>query len=350
MLKDRRVYESNILVVDDEAANVTLLEKVLEWSGYKNITGMTEPEMALKSCVEIEPDLILLDLHMPQMDGYEFLRAFRAQTPEAEFVPVLVCTADVNPEVRKMALSLGANDFVVKPFDATEIMLRVRNFLETRHLHRALQEHNARLEQRITKRTSDLEASRTEIWARLAKAAEFRDDDTGEHTRRVGDLSAELAAEIGAEEVSPMVIRSAAMLHDVGKIGIPDAILLKPGKLTEEEYEIMKRHTTIGAEILSGSESVTMQLAEVIALTHHEKWDGSGYPNGIQGNLIPLPGRIVAVADVFDALTHTRPYKQAWTEGAAQKEIERLSGSHFDPGVVKALGTVLARRQQSLAA
>ena len=348
MLKDR-IYESNILVVDDEQANVTLLERVLEWSGYTHISSFTDPVVALESCAEVGPDLVLLDMHMAKMDGYEFLRRFRAQCSDLDYIPVLVCTADVNPEVRKKALSLGANDFVVKPFDATEIMLRVRNFLETRHLHRELQDHNTRLEQRVQKRTADLEASRTEVWARLAKAAEYRDDDTGEHTRRVGDMSASLVEMLGSDEIGPEMIRSAAMLHDIGKIGIPDSILLKPARLTVEEFEIMKTHTTIGAEILGGSDSATLRLAETIALTHHERWDGNGYPYGIAGSLIPLAGRIVAVADVFDALTHERPYKQAWSEESAAAEIERLAGTHFDPAVVEAFMALRSRSERMAA-
>jgi putative two-component system response regulator len=336
VLKDRRIFDSSIVIVDDEEANVVLLQRVLDFSGYTNLSGYTDPTEALAACVRTTPDLVVLDLHMPVLEGNDFLRRFRELVDDGDNVPVLVCTADVSPEVRKRSLSVGANDFIVKPFDATEIMLRVRNFLETRLLHRELKEHNARLEQRIQKRTADLEASRMEVLERLAKAAEYRDDDTGEHTRRVGDLSCAIAEEMNSPEVNPAHIRSAAMLHDIGKIGIPDAILLKPSKLTEEEYEFMKAHTTIGSEILSGSDSAILRLAEIIALTHHERWDGRGYPGGMAGEMIPLAGRIVAVADVYDALTHARPYKKAWPEAEAMAELERNSGSQFDPAVVEA--------------
>jgi putative two-component system response regulator len=250
---------------------------------------------------------------------------------------VLMLTGDTSLETRRRALALGARDFVAKPFDADEILLRIRNLLETRALHGALVEQNARLEQRVEERTRDLEIAQMEVLDRLAAAAEFRDDDTGQHTQRVGAIAARLAATLGLDAEQVELVRRAAPLHDVGKIAIPDKILRKPDRLTEGEFEIMKAHTTVGAHILSGGCSPLVQMAERIARSHHERWDGTGYPDGLRGEQIPIEARIVSVADVLDALSHARPYRPAWTTDRILLLIRNGRGTHFDPAVADAL-------------
>ena len=223
-------------------------------------------------------------------------------------------------------------------------MLRIGNLLQTRHLHCLLSDQNAVLEERVRQRTHELQEAQGEILARLAAAAEHRDDDTGRHTLRVGELSAAIAETLGLSSQVVSLIRAAAPLHDVGKIGVPDHVLLKAGALTPEEFAIMKTHTTIGAAILAGGHSPVVIEAERIALNHHERWDGTGYPNGLLGDAIPLSARIVAVADVFDALTHERPYRPAWPMARVMEEVRAQAGRHFDPEVVAAFLTHSADR------
>jgi cyclic di-GMP phosphodiesterase len=316
---------------------VLLLERLLAASGFTDVLSTTESSRVLALCAEHDPDIVLLDLQMPPPDGFEILAGLEAQTTGRERLPVLVLTADPSPEARRRALSMGASDFLNKPLDTTEAVLRIRNLLLTRLLQRELRRQNASLEQRVRARTRQLEEAHLEIIERLAIAAEYRDDETGEHTKRVGRTAALVAQKLGLAEEFVERIRRAAPLHDVGKLGISDDILLKPGKLTSEEFETMKLHTRIGAEILGRSRSRLLKLSEEIALTHHEHWDGSGYPAALAGESIPLSGRIVAVADVFDALTNTRPYKDAWPRERALAEIKKLSGKYFDPNVVAAL-------------
>jgi putative two-component system response regulator len=255
---------------------------------------------------------------------------------EERRMPFLVLTADVNEETKRRALSVGARDFLTKPLDQTELLMRVRNLLQVQYLQTRLLTQNATLEGQVAERTRDLEQARLEVLDRLALAAEYRDDDTQQHAWRIGRTSALLAAALDLPEADVELIRRAAPLHDLGKIGIPDAILLKPERLSDGEFQLMKTHTTIGAEILSGSSSPLLLMAEQIALTHHERWDGHGYPNGLSGEQIPLPGRIVAVADVADALAHARPYKDAWRVERVVAEILNQAGSQFDPAVVEA--------------
>jgi putative two-component system response regulator len=326
--------KAHIFIVDDDPTNVRLLERILMNSGYCQLTCITDSTQVLELCRTHSPDLILLDLMMPNLSGYEVMEQLWA-LPGSDFLPVLVLTADSNPTARDKALSGGAKDFVVKPFDQIEVLLRVKNLLETRYLHLQQRDQNQLLENKVRERTHDLEKSQTEMLQRLAQAADFRDDDTGQHTRRVGELCALLAQEIGLDEDFVTLIRQAAPLHDVGKIGIADAILLKPGRLTPEEFAVMKTHAAIGAAILKDGQSALVQVAELLALHHHERWDGSGYPQGLKGEEISIEGRILAVVDVFDALTHERPYKKAWSVQDALAEIERGAGHHFDPLVVE---------------
>jgi putative two-component system response regulator len=265
------------------------------------------------------------------------MEVLKTRIPAGAYFPILVVTADITPEAKRRALSAGARDFLSKPFDTTEVLLRIKNLLETRFLHLELQNQNQALEVKVRERTRELEQTQIEILKRLAQAAEFRDDDTGRHTQRVGQLAARLAQDLGLPEHQVELIRLAAPLHDLGKIGIPDHILLKPGRFSSSEYEQMKSHAVIGARILSGGRYPLLRMAEEIAYTHHERWDGSGYPLGLAGEAIALAGRIVAVADTFDALTHERPYKHAWPIADALAEIARQSGEKFDPSVVAAL-------------
>lgn len=320
-----------ILIIDDERTNVRVLERLLAHGECGDATGVTDPREALEVFHELQPDLVLLDLHMPHMDGFAVLSALRTATPADEYLPILMLTGDDDRSVRETALELGANDFVAKPFELSETLLRIRNLLETRRLHRALGRENRTLEERVAERTRQLQDSQLETLRRLAQAAEYRDDDTGQHTQRVGELAARLARAARVDDELVEHIRLAAPLHDIGKIGIPDAVLLKPGKLTPEEFAVIQTHTTIGAAILADGQSSFILMAETIALAHHERWDGSGYPNGIAGPDIPLAARVVAIADFFDALTHDRPYRGAVPLPRVVELMRSESGRHFDP-------------------
>lgn len=339
---------AGILVVDDEDANLTAVRRVLVRGGYRRVHTLQDPRQALASFDEVRPDLLLLDLHMPVMDGFDVLEALRPRLEADGYLPVLVLTGDLDESVKIHALAAGARDFVTKPFEATEILLRIRNLLEARMLHLRLRQENERLEERVRRRTADLAMTRDEILVRLARAAEFRDDETGHHAQRVGELSARIAQELGRPPEEVAILRQAAPLHDIGKIGIPDAILLKPDTLTDDEVAVMRTHVEIGARILSGGRFPVLIVAEEIALTHHERWDGMGY-RGLTGDAIPLSGRIVAVADAYDALTHHRPYKPALPQGEALRRIGQDRGTHFDPAVVDALMAVVGPRAPSAA-
>jgi putative two-component system response regulator len=331
------LLDARILVVDDEPPNILLIERILQRAGYRNVYSTSDPESVLGLIDELDPDLLLLDLMMPRVDGFEIMAALRASDRQ---VPVLVLTADATQEVKRRALRAGARDFLTKPFDVDEVLLRIANMLDIRFLTMRLRDQNAALEDRVRERTRELEESHIETFERLALAAEYRDDDTGRHTRRVGLMAALLAGELGLPSDSVGLLERAAGLHDVGKIGVPDSILLAPRKLTPEEFDVIKTHTVIGAKIMSGSRSPLMIMAEEVAWSHHERWDGTGYAR-ISGEEIPLVGRITTVADVFDALTHERPYKDAWPLDEAVAEIERQRGRQFDPRVVDAFGATL---------
>ena len=327
---------ARILIVDDEEPNVRLLERMLTKVGYESLTTTTDSREACRLFQELEPDLVLLDLNMPHLDGFEVMAAIRADLGGPRHLPVLVLTGDSDPDIQSRALLAGARDFVAKPFSMTEALLRIGRLLETNLLHRQLKDHNDNLQAKVRERTEALENAKVEILNRLARAAEYRDDITGRHAERVGIISALIAEALGDSLDDVELIRRAAPLHDVGKIAVPDSILMKPGPLTTEEFEVIKSHTTIGAEILSGSEFPVLQLAEVIAMAHHERWAGGGYPRGLQGEDIPLVGRIVAVADVYDSITNERPYKKASTPERAAELIRVDRGQHFDPRVVDA--------------
>jgi putative two-component system response regulator len=329
----RSYKHARVLIVDDEPNNVDLLRRVLQRAGLSKIEATCDPREAVSLYVRCRPDLILLDLHMPHLSGLEVMDELN-QIAEASYLPILMLTADLTQESRQEALSRGAKDFLNKPLSTDEVLLRIGTLLETRFLYLQIQSQNQMLEVKVRDRTRALEAAQIEIIERLAKAAEFRDDNTGQHTERVGQMAALLARRIGLPDTQVSLMRRAAPLHDVGKIGVPDAILLKQGRLTPEEFDVVKSHTTIGARILSGSRFPILQLAEEIALSHHERWDGEGY-GGVTGESIPLSGRVVALADVFDALTQQRPYKEAWPIGEALAELDRERGRQFDPTLVE---------------
>jgi putative two-component system response regulator len=343
-MMSRAFRNARILIVDDEENNIDILRRILTRAGFTRVESTSDSRDAQRLYVRHRPDLVLLDLHMPHLDGFAVM-AKLSEITEATYLPIVVLSADVTPEARRDALSRGAKDFVNKPFQQDEILLRIKTLLETRLLYLQIQSQNQLLEAKVRERTRALEEAQIEIIERLAVAAEFRDDNTGQHTQRVGQMSALLARQLGMPDGQIALMRRAAPLHDVGKIGVPDAILLKLGKLTEQEFAIVKTHTVIGARILSGGKFPLLRLAEEIAFSHHERWDGSGYAS-LAGTDIPLAGRIVAVADVFDALTQQRPYKPAWTIGDAIAEIERQRGLQFDPGVVDAFLRVVEEQRR----
>ncbi|MEP6550737.1 MAG: HD domain-containing phosphohydrolase [Gemmatimonadales bacterium] len=329
--------EARILIIDDHQANIEALKRILRSAGFVSVNSATDPMVGIALVQTWSPDLLLLDLHMPQLDGFGVLEAIRPQLEGDSHLPVLMLTADSSHETKRQALAGGVKDFLTKPFDAIEAVLRIENLLENRSLYTTVRKQNELLEQRVAERTLELEEAQVEILQRLAAAGEFRDDETGEHTHRVGHLAALLAKGVGLSEAHVDLIRRAAPLHDVGKIGIPDAILLKPGRLTPKERRIMETHVAIGAEMLAGGRSPLVQGAERIARGHHERWDGKGYPDGLAKEHIPIEARIVGVADFLDALTHNRPYRRAWSVAKTVAKIVAGRGTHFDPIVVDAM-------------
>jgi putative two-component system response regulator len=306
------------LIIDDNPTNLMLLHHRLVKLDGVEVISMDSAVAALDWCQSHIPDLILTDYMMPEMDGLEFIARLRQQEEMREVPVVVVTTADVK-EIRQKALELGAIDFLTKPVDGHELMARARNLLALRQSQLTLHDRAAE-----------------ELVMRLSKAAEFRDPETGAHIERMARFSALIARRLGWPSERVERLELAAPMHDVGKVGIPDMILLKPDRLTPSEFSIMKQHAQFGWEILKNSPSKLVRLASEIALSHHEKFDGSGYPNGLAGEAIPVEGRIVAVADVYDALTSTRPYKQAWPPEKAVDFLKEQSGKHFDPACVEA--------------
>jgi len=334
------------LVVDDQIQNIELLEAFLTPQGYDIIRAQSGKEaLAILSGNDI--DLILLDVMMPGMDGFEVTRRVR-ENPSFQLLPIILVTALREIEDHVKGIEAGCDDFISKPVDKPELIARVRALLKVKAYHDLVQDYQNKMELEIKIRTQELQQSLTrtkaaslEIIQRLSIASEYKDEETGNHISRMSRYAAAVARRMGLDETMTEMVLSTAPMHDLGKIGIPDRILLKPAKLSPLEWEIMKRHTLIGAEILKGSEIELIRTGEMIARTHHEKWDGSGYPAGLRGEEIPLYGRITAIADVFDAMTSVRPYKEAFSVEKALDLIRDERGSHFDPAVVDAFFEIL---------
>lgn len=333
-------HNNRILIVDDEPANLKLLNKMLRAEGYTNLVSIGDPRLVLEAYCAEPTDLILLDINMPHLDGYEVMAQLKALN-DPLLPPILVLTAQAGRDFLMRALKEGARDFVSKPFDHYELLARVRNLLDAHLALRLTHNQKGVLEELVHKRTAEVVQSRLEIIQRLGRASEYRDNETGRHILRMSHSAALLAKQIGWNEARCDLMLYTSTMHDLGKIGISDTILLKPARLTPEERATMETHTTIGAEILGGSTIELLESARIIALTHHEKWDGSGYPHRLAGTDIPIEGRITAIVDVFDALTSVRPYKKAWPVEEAVADMRNNSGVHFDPELVEHFLTIL---------
>lgn len=350
--------QARILIVDDESLVVRVVRRLLEEQGYQHFETVTESAQAIPTMLNFDPDVVLLDIMMPGMSGIEILRE-RNHHAALQLIPIIILSASNDSATRRDALKLGCADFLGKPVDAAELILRVQNVLTVKAHQDRLRDEADELERQVRTRTRELEYSRQQVIQCLAKAAEFRDNDTGQHVLRVGKYAAILAEQLGFDRDQCEQMELAAQLHDVGKIGIPDSILLNPGKLSPDEFSVMQSHCLIGCRIIeplvakqfgaptnilapATEESQDLiapilRLAAKIALTHHERWDGNGYPLGLKGEDIPIEGRIVAVADVYDALQSPRPYKPAFDTDKCLRIIIEETGTHFDPQVVQAL-------------
>ncbi len=348
------VNASSVTIIDDEPSTVAIVKAYLKQGGFERLSTLTDPTLAFDHILENGPDLVLLDFRMPGMDGIEILKQLRGHE-RTRSIPVIFLTSSTETKIKVDALNLGANDFLHKPVNASELLARVRNTLMAKAHVDLLAGYSAKLEHEVQLRTQQLVASRREAIQCLARAAEIRDDVTGKHVLRVGRYAAIIAKELGFSGDQIVDLEHAAQLHDVGKIGVPDAILNKPDRLTEDEFEAIKGHCSAGSRIIrdeSGNNSrvsneligefldecssPVMRLAALVAESHHEKWDGSGYPRGLKGEEIPLEGRITAICDVFDAVSTSRPYKEAYPLERCFQIIEEGKGTHFDPKVVEA--------------
>jgi putative two-component system response regulator len=354
--KQRPTLAGNIMIVDDEPSNVAVVRKLLERAGYDSFITTIDSRVAFNLIQTSQPDVIILDVNMPGVNGIDILRATRSD-PSTQHIPILVLTAHDDQDVKHVCLDLGATDFLVKPVDPMELVPRVRNTLQIKSFQDQLTQDADDLKQMVFERTRELEASRRQAIFCLARAGELRDNDTGHHVIRVGRYVGVIAKNLGMPDDYVNEIEMAAQLHDVGKIAVPDSILRKPGKLEPEEYDVvkrhvkdglaiiqphmgqdaaaMRRHVEFGAELLEDGSSL-MRLAATIAQTHHEKFDGSGYPIGLAGDDIPIEGRITAVADVYDALASERSYKSAMPRQQCFEALEEGRGTHFDSRVLDA--------------
>lgn len=329
---DTRLLDAHILVVDDEEVNVRLVEASLLKVGCCRVKTMTDPERVIEWCSQHPVDLILLDLSMPRLHGLDLMQLMNTELTD---VPqVIVLTALTSTEDKLKALELGALDYLTKPLHMSELLLRVRNGLRLVALTSDLKKERDNLSREVHRQTQELEATRDEVLYRLGRASEYRDNETGAHISRMAESCYLLALKATGDECFAAELRKAAQMHDLGKIGIPDGVLLKQGKLNEREWDIMRTHVRIGYDILSDARTPLMKMAAQIALTHHERWDGSGYPAGLSGEEIPLESRIVALCDVYDALRSVRPYKNAWNTEDACAHIKAQAGRHFDPSLV----------------
>lgn len=351
------VRDRKILIVDDELVNIKVVRKYLQNTGYSRFVTTTDAHEAIPMMLHEAPDLVLLDVMMPGIDGLQILQQMR-HDERLRYIPALILTAVSDPKTKTRALQLGATDFLAKPVDPADLQPRVRNALISKAHHDELESYAERLEQEVRMRTAELEASRQDMIFCLAGAGEYRDQETGNHVVRVGLFAGIVARELGMDSEVADLLEQAALLHDVGKIGVSDLILLKPGKLSDAEYALMKKHCEFGRNIIQPStdirwrkvgnrmvhgqdripvgQSPIMAMAARIAISHHERWDGTGYPDGLRGEEIPIEGRIVSVVDVFDALSSVRPYKPAINLKKCFEIMDEGRGSHFDPAVYDA--------------
>ena len=325
----------NVVIVDDSEINLTLFKTFVSRIDALEPLCFGVSADALAWCEHGAPDIVIVDYMMPAPDGLEFVRRLTAM-PHLRDVPVIMITATDQKQVRLAALESGAVDFLTKPVDKTEFLARVRNMATMRRNHRLLRDRAALLADEVAAATSTIVERERETIVRLSKAAEYRDPETGDHIIRMAQVAKLMGAQMGLSAADQQLLLEAAPMHDIGKVGIPDHILLKPGRLTPDEFELMKQHAAIGHAILAGSASPVLEAAADIAQSHHEKFDGSGYPRGLRGGEISLFSRIVPVSDVYDALTSDRPYKRAWSAVAAREYIVANSGRHFDPQCVAA--------------
>jgi putative two-component system response regulator len=352
-----RIKQSKIMIIDDEQLVIKVVRRFLQSEGYENFVTLTQSTGAVERMEQEQPDVVLLDVMMPEISGLDILRE-RRRIPSLQLTPFIILSGSQDLEVKQEALEHGATDFLGKPVEKIELTLRVKNSLLLKQQYKDLEVHAHELEQEVQDRTRQLERSREQILQCLARAAEYRDNETGRHVVRVGKYARVVAERLGLPREFCGQIELAAQLHDLGKIGIPDSILLNPGKLSEEEFAVMKRHCEIGREILdpfaademeelrqnksdparlpSNIRSPLLVLAAKIAQTHHEKWDGTGYPLGLKGEQIPIEGRITSVSDVYDALCSVRPYKEGFSVEQALRIMLAERGTRFDPKVLDA--------------
>lgn len=333
------IQHAPIFIVDDEPVNLKLLERILRSSGYLDITCIESSSTILELYRKKRPSLILLDINMPQLNGFDVVEILKKET-HLKLPPIAFLTAQDSHETKVRAFDQGALDFISKPFNRLELLSRIKNLLALELAYQKLENRNQTLEEMVNHRTRELWDSKLEVIQKLGKAAEYRDHETGAHILRMSNISALIAKHLQVDQKFIQLMLHASPLHDIGKIAIPDYILLKPGKFSPEEWDIMKTHTTLGVEILQDSNSELMKMAGEISLSHHEKWDGSGYPYGLSEENIPLSCRIVAVADVFDALASDRPYKKAWRPEETKEFINDQAGRHFDPGIVRVFNKI----------
>ena len=337
MISTNEILDASILIVDDQEANVQLLEQMLRGVGYRCVMSTTNPQAVGALHRSSNYDLILLDLQMPEMDGFEVMEDLKLITADS-YLSVFVIT--IQPGHKLRALAAGARDFISKPFDLVEVRARIHNLLEVRLLHKKLREYNHDLEQRAIESTADLLDNYLESIFTLTRAAEHKDEDTGAHVQRISYYSREFAQILGMDEDFVDRIFFSSPMHDIGKIGIPDQVLLKPGSFTPDEWKVMQGHTRIGAKILGNSKSPYLTMGAEIALNHHEQWDGGGYPNGKRGETIPLSARVMNICDIYDALRSKRPYKPAYDH---QKTVDiikhgdgRTQPEQFEPAIFAA--------------